>query len=121
MARVHSQVSHHKRRNKVLKRAKGFRGGRGKLYKSAKETLLRADAYAYRDRRRKKRDFRKLWIQRINSASRAFGLSYSQFIHGLKKAQIKLNRKILVSIALEDPEGFEQLVIKAKEAVETLP
>jgi len=118
MARAHYQVARRKRRKAVLKRAKGFWGARSRLYKTAKETLLRADAFAYRDRRRRKRDFRKLWIQRINAASRALGMSYSQFIHGCKTADIKLNRKMLALIAVEDPDGFSQLAEKAKKAVE---
>lgn len=116
MARVHNQVARRKRRKAVLKRAKGFWGARSKLYKTAKETLLRADAFAYRDRKRRKRDFRKLWIQRINAASRSLGMTYSQFIHGLKKADINLNRKMLALMAVEDPDGFSSLVDQVKEA-----
>jgi len=117
MARVHSQVARHKRHKKLLKRAKGFWGARGKLYKSAKETILRADAYAYRDRRRKKRDFRRLWIERINAAARAHGLSYSRFIDGLNKAGVILNRKMLALMAVEDEKAFADLVEKAREAL----
>ncbi|MFC1479279.1 50S ribosomal protein L20 [Planctomycetota bacterium] len=119
MVRVHSQVARRKKRKAVLKRAKGFWGARGRLYKTAKETLLRAEAYAFRDRRRRKRDFKKLWIQRINAASRALGMSYSQFVHGLNQAEIELNRKMLAAMAVEDPDGFAQLVEKAKKAVGT--
>ena len=119
MARVHSQVARRKKRKAVLKRAKGFWGARGKLYKTAKETLLRADSYAFRDRRRRKREFKKLWILRINAASRALGMSYSQFVHGLKQADIGLNRKMLALMAVEDPDGFTQLVEKAKKAIVT--
>jgi large subunit ribosomal protein L20 len=111
------QVARRKRRKKALKRARGFWGARSKLYKTAKETLLRADAYAYRDRRQRKRDFRKLWIQRINAAARNSGLSYSKFIAGLKKAEITLDRKILADMAVEDPAGFAELVGIAKKAV----
>ena len=116
MARVHMQVARRKRRKKVLKRAEGFWGARSKLYKTAKETLLRAGVFAFRDRRVRKRDFRKLWIQRINAAARALGMSYSSLIHGLDKAEITLNRKMLAEMAVSDPQGFEQLVGIARQA-----
>jgi large subunit ribosomal protein L20 len=103
-----------RRRNKVLKLAKGFRGARGKLFRSATEAVDRALNYAYRDRKVKKRDFRALWIARINAAARENGLSYSRLVHGLKKAEIGLDRKILAQVAVVDPAGFSAIVDKAK-------
>ena len=103
-----------RRRNKVLKLAKGFRGARGKLFRSATEAVDRALNYAYRDRKVKKRDFRALWIARINAAARENGLSYSRLVHGLKKAEIGLDRKILAQVAVVDPGGFSAIVDKAK-------
>lgn len=103
------------RRKKIIKQAKGYRGAKSKLYKKAKETLERALKYAYRDRRVRKREFRKLWIIRINAAVRADGLTYSRFIAGLKKANIGLNRKILAELAVNDPASFKTLAEKAKE------
>ncbi len=117
MARVTYGVARRKKRKKVLKRAKGFRGGRHALYKTAKETLLRGDMFAFRDRRVKKRNFRRLWIERINAATRALGMSYSRFMDGLKKAEIDLNRKMLSELAIHDPEGFKGLVETAKAAI----
>ena len=114
MARVTRGFKARRRRNKVLKLAKGFRGGRHRLYKSATEAVDRALGYAYRDRRMKKREFRSLWIVRINAAVRAFGLTYSQFITGLKKAEIGLNRKALADMAYNDPVAFGHLVEKVK-------
>lgn len=111
---VSGPVTRH-RRKKILKQAKGYRGAKSKLYKKAKETLERALKYAYRDRRVKKREFRKLWIIRINAAVRANGLTYSKFIIGLKKANIGLDRKILSELAINDPEAFKTLTEKAKE------
>jgi large subunit ribosomal protein L20 len=110
-------VSSHKRKKKVLKQAKGFTGGRGKLYRSAREAVNRAMSYAYRDRRVRKRDFRRLWIARINAAARTNGLSYSRFINGLKKSDIEINRKLLSEIAINDAEGFSKLAEIAKEAL----
>jgi large subunit ribosomal protein L20 len=103
-----------RRRNKVLKLAKGYRGARGKLFRSATEAVDRALNYAYRDRKVKKRDFRALWIARINAAARENGLSYSRLVHGLKKAEIGLDRKILAQVAVVDPAGFSAIVDKAK-------
>jgi large subunit ribosomal protein L20 len=97
------------RRKKVLKQAKGYVGGRHRLYKSANETVLRAGAFAYRDRKQKKRRARALWIIRINAACRQAGLSYSAFMNGLKKAGIGLDRKILAELAVSDPTGFARL------------
>lgn len=105
-----------RRRNKVLKAAKGFRGGQSKLFRTAKERVMRADQFAYRDRRAKKRDFRSLWIVRIGAATQALGLSYSRFINGLKQLGADLNRKILADLAATAPKAFEDLVnqVKAK-------
>jgi large subunit ribosomal protein L20 len=103
-----------RRRNKVLKLAKGFRGARSKLFRSATEAVDRALNYAFRDRKVKKRDFRALWIARINAAARDNGLTYSRLIHGLKQAEIGLDRKILAQLAVADPKGFSVIVEKAK-------
>jgi large subunit ribosomal protein L20 len=99
-----------RRRNKVLKLARGFRGGHSKLFRTAADTVDRALAYAYRDRKVKKRDFRSLWIARINAGTRMNDLSYSKFIHGLKLAGIALDRKVLAELAIADPTGFSSLV-----------
>lgn len=103
-----------RRRNKVLKLAKGFRGARSKLFRSATEAVDRALNYAFRDRKVKKRDFRALWIARINAAARDNGSTYSRLIHGLKMAEIGLDRKILAQLAVADPKGFSVIVEKAK-------
>lgn len=106
-----------KAKRRLYKRAKGYRGGRGNLLRTVKETLLRAGAYAYRDRRVRKREFRKLWIIRINAAVRERGLRYSEFIHGLKKAGIELDRKTLSEMAISDPNAFDQIVKEAQAAL----
>jgi len=98
-----------RRRKKVLKLAKGFRGGRSKLYRTAADAVDKALMYAYRDRRARKRDFRRLWISRINAAARMNNLSYSKLIHGLKLANIELDRKVLAELAVSDPSGFAQV------------
>ena len=98
-----------KRRNKILKLAKGFRGGRSKLFRTAADAVDKALMYAYRDRRVRKRDFRKLWILRINAAARMNDMSYSKFIHGLKVANIELDRKVLAELAISDPLAFTQI------------
>ena len=98
-----------KRRKKILKLAKGFRGGRSKLFRTAADAVDKALMYAYRDRKVRKRDFRRLWIARINAAARMNNISYSKFIHGLKLANIELDRKILAELAISDPPGFTQL------------
>ncbi len=98
-----------RRRNKVLKLARGFRGGRSKLYRTAADAVDKALMYAYRDRRARKRDFRRLWIARINAASRMNDLSYSKFIHGLKLANVELDRKVLAELAVSDPSAFSQV------------
>jgi len=104
-----------KRRKKVLKLAKGYRGGRSKLFRTAADAVDKALMYAYRDRRVRKRDFRKLWIARINAAARMNNLSYSKFIHGLKLAGVELDRKVLAELAISDPMGFTQIVSLASE------
>ncbi|MDD2851470.1 MAG: 50S ribosomal protein L20 [Desulfuromonadaceae bacterium] len=116
MARVKRGFKARRRRNKVLKLAKGYRGARSKLFRSATEAVDRALNYAFRDRRVKKRDFRSLWIVRINAASRLNGLSYSKFIFGLKKANVQIDRKVLADIAVTDPNGFAQIAEVAKAA-----
>ncbi|MFN7065886.1 MAG: 50S ribosomal protein L20 [Aquificaceae bacterium] len=109
--------SSRKFKKKVLKLAKGFRGQRKKVYRRAKEYVFRALQYQYRDRRQRKRQFRRLWIARINAAVRLHGLSYSKFMNGLSKAGININRKALAHVALRDPEAFVHIVNKAKEAL----
>ncbi len=107
-------AARNKAKNRLYRKAKGYRGGRGNLLRTDKETLVRAEAYAYRDRRVRKRDFRRLWIIRINAAVRQHGMRYSVFIHGLKKASIKLDRKMLSEMAISDPESFAQIVEMVK-------
>ena len=114
MPRVKRGFKARRRRNKVLKLAKGYRGARGKLFRSATEAVDRGLNYAFRDRKVKKRDFRALWIARINAAARTNGLSYSRLVHGLKVAEIGLDRKILAQLAATDPAGFRAVVEKAK-------
>lgn len=104
-----------RRRNSVLKQAKGFRGGQSKLFRTATERVNKSLQYAYRDRRVKKRDFRALWIVRINAATKSLGLSYSRFIHGLKELKIDLNRKVLAEMAIFQPKIFEDLVKQVKD------
>ncbi len=115
--RVSNGSATRQRRNRVLKRAKGFRGGRSRLFRTAKETILRAEAFAYTGRRRKKRDFRRLWIIRLSAAAELNGMMYSRFINGLKKAGINLNRKELSELAIHDPAIFTQVCEKAKAAL----
>jgi large subunit ribosomal protein L20 len=103
------------RRKKVLKLAKGYRGGRSKLYRTAADAVDKALMYAYRDRRQRKRDFRRLWIARINAGARINNLSYSRFIHGLKKADVTLDRKVLAELAISDPAGFAQIAALASQ------
>jgi large subunit ribosomal protein L20 len=104
-----------RRRNKVLKLAKGYRGGRSKLFRTAADAVDKALMFAYRDRRVRKRNFRKLWIARINAATRMNNLSYSKFIHGLKLAGVELDRKVLAELAISDPRGFSQIASLASE------
>ncbi|WP_187647665.1 50S ribosomal protein L20 [Nitrosophilus labii] len=115
--RVKTGIVRRRRHKKILKLAKGFYSGRRKHFRKAKEQLERSLVYAYRDRRQKKRDFRKLWITRINAACRLNDISYSRFIHGLKKAGIELDRKILADLAMNEPENFAKIVEKAKAAL----
>src|SRR5229473_4002414 len=116
MPRVKSNVARLKRKNKIMKLAKGYWGGRSKLWKAAKESVERAQKYAYRDRRRKKGDFRRLWITRINAAARLHELTYGRFMNGLRKAGVTVNRKILADLAVRDPVAFAQLAEVAKQA-----
>ena len=106
------------KRKKILGLAKGYRGTKSKLYRSAKESVEKALQYAYVGRKRKKRDFRRLWIVRINAAARNHGMSYSQFMHGMKLAEIELDRKVLADLAVKQPEAFEAIAGKAKDAIE---
>jgi large subunit ribosomal protein L20 len=114
MVRVTNTPATRKRRKKILKMAKGYWGRRGSLYKNAKETVMRALRYAYRDRKQRKRHIRSLWIVRINAASRMNGLNYTTFISGLKKAGVTLDRKVLADIAVRDEAGFAELAKVAK-------
>ena len=117
MSRVSSSVASRKRKKKVLKLAKGYRGGRSKLFKTAKESVHRALVYSYRGRRERKRDFRRLWIARINAAVSQHDIRYSVLIHALDKSGIKLNRKILADLAVQDSDAFKAVVDKAMAAV----
>ncbi|WP_024789829.1 50S ribosomal protein L20 [Lebetimonas sp. JH292] len=117
MMRVKTGTVRRKRHKKILKMAKGFYSGRRKHFRKAKEQIERSLVYAFRDRKQKKRDFRKLWIVRINAACRLNDISYSRFINGLKKAGIELDRKILADLAMNEPEVFAAVVQKAKEAL----
>ena len=117
MARVKGGIVARARRKKILKEAKGYFGSKHRLYKTAKEQLLHSGVYAYRDRRQKKRDFRKLWITRINAACRENEISYSKFINGLNKAGLTINRKMLAELAIDSPKAFTDLVDIAKDAL----
>ena len=117
MARIKGAIMTRKRRNKVLRLAKGYYGSKSKLFKTAKQAVMKSGNYAYIGRKQKKRDFRRLWITRISAACKMNGINYSTFINGLKKAGIELNRKKLSEIAIADPEGFAALVEKAKAAL----
>jgi large subunit ribosomal protein L20 len=114
MPRATVSVASRRRRKKVLKQARGYFGARSRLFRTAREAVNRAQAYAYRDRRRRKRDFRRLWISRINAAARINGVSYSRLIHGLDKADIAVNRKVLADLAVRDPGAFTAVVEQAK-------
>ena len=116
MTRVKRSTNARKKRKATLERAKGFRGEAKSNYKRAKEAVMKADSYAYRDRRNRKRDFRKLWITRINAAARQNGMSYGAFMHGLKLAEIELDRKVLADIAVHDAETFRRFADAAREA-----
>ncbi len=117
MPRVKSNVARLKRKKKVMKLAKGYFGGRSKLWKAAKESVERAAKYAYRDRRRKKGEFRRLWIIRINAAARLHEISYNRLMNGLRKAGVEINRKLLADMAVHDPTAFGQLAEVAKKAL----
>ncbi|WP_147803429.1 50S ribosomal protein L20 [Alkalicoccus halolimnae] len=115
MARVKGGYTARRRRKRVLKLAKGYTGSKHRLFRTAKDQVMKSHLYAYRDRRQKKRDFRKLWITRINAAARTNGLSYNRLMHGLKTAGIDMNRKMLADIAIHDEKAFADLASKAKE------
>jgi large subunit ribosomal protein L20 len=117
MSRATNAVSRRKRRKKVLGQAKGYWGRKHSSYRFANEQLMRSGAYAYRDRRARKRDFRRLWITRINAAARKEGMTYSELIHGLDQAGVEVNRKMLADIAVRDPEAFRRFAELAREAV----
>ena len=119
MARVKRAVNAHKKRREVLEQASGYRGQRSRLYRKAKEQLLHSATYEYRDRKKRKGDFRKLWITRINAAARIDGLSYSRFINGLKRADVEVDRKVLADIAVRDAAAFTALVETARAALPT--
>ena len=117
MARVKRAVNAHKKRRVILERASGYRGQRSRLYRKAKEQVTHSLVYSYRDRKARKGDFRKLWIQRINAASRAQGLTYNRLIQGLKVAGVEVDRKIMADLAVNDPAAFTALVETAKAAL----
>jgi large subunit ribosomal protein L20 len=121
VARVKRAVNAHKKRRVVLERASGYRGQRSRLYRKAKEQMLHSLGYAYRDRRARKGDFRSLWIQRINAAARANGMTYNRFIQGLKAAGVEIDRKNLAELAVSEPAAFTALVEVARAAVPTAP
>ncbi len=117
MSRVKRGVAAKARHKKVLKKAKGYYGARSKLYKTAKQAVIKAGQYAYRDRRQRKRQFRALWITRINAGARLHGMSYSQLINGLNKANIDIDRKVLADVAVHDPDAFGAIVQQARAAL----
>ncbi|HBQ85182.1 MAG TPA: 50S ribosomal protein L20 [Syntrophomonas sp.] len=117
MPRVKRGVSSHQRHKKILKLAKGYRGSKSKLFRVANQQVMKSGNYAYAHRRLKKRDFRKLWIARINAAARDNGTTYSRMVHGLKVAGVDINRKVLAEMAIADPSGFTQLVELAKKSL----
>src|ERR687895_1119594 len=117
MARAARSIHARKKRRKVLKQAKGYRGQKSRSYKKAKEQVWKSGVYAYEGRKQRKRDFRSLWIQRINAASREHGLSYSRLVHGLRLAEIDLDRKVLADLAATEPEAFAAVVAQAKNAL----
>jgi large subunit ribosomal protein L20 len=118
MSRVKRSVHAKKKRREVLERTKGFRGEANSHYKSAKEAVLKADTYQYRDRRNRKRDFRRLWIVRINAAARENGLTYGKMIHGLSLAGVEVDRKMLADLAVRDPQAFARFASRAQEALD---
>ena len=115
MPRANSSVPRHRRHRKIVKQAKGYYGARSRTFKAAKDAVWKAGTYAYRDRRVRKRDFRRLWIARINAAARINNISYSKFMHGLKLANVELDRKVLAELAISDPTGFSQIVKAASQ------
>ncbi len=117
MARVKGGINTRKRHKRILKLAKGYRGGKSKLFRTAKQAVMKSLAYAYVGRKQKKRDFRRLWISRISAQAKMNGMNYSTFMNGLKKAGIEMNRKMLAEIAVSDKEAFASLVEKAKAAL----
>jgi large subunit ribosomal protein L20 len=117
VARVKRAVNAHKKRRVVLERASGYRGQRSRLYRKAKEQMLHSMTYAYRDRKKRKGDFRRLWIQRVNAAARANGMTYNRFIQGIKAAGVEVDRKVLADMAVNDPPAFAALVEVARAAV----
>ena len=119
MARVKRSVNAQKKRREILEQASGYRGQRSRLYRKAKEQVTHSLAYSHRDRRARKADFRKLWIQRINAAARAEGMTYNRFIQGIKAAGVEVDRKILAELAVSDPKAFAALVEVAKAGVNT--
>ncbi len=119
MPRTRKGAARRQARKRLLRRAKGYFGSRSKLYRVAKQAVMRSDQYAYRDRRRKKRDFRRLWITRISAACRQRDISYSQFMGGLRKAQVQLDRKALAELALNDPAAFDAVVAEARSGLES--
>ncbi len=119
MSRITSGPATRRRKKKILKAAKGFRGGRSKLYRTARESVNRALVFSYRDRKRRKRDFRRLWIIRINAAARKNGLSYNRFMEGLQKADVEINRKVLADLAISHPEEFTHLTEVARQNLES--
>ena len=121
MARVKRSLNAKKKRRVVLERAKGYRGQRSRLYRKAKEQLLHSMTYAYRDRKDRKGNFRRLWIQRINAAARANGLTYNRFVQGLKAAGVEVDRKVLADLAVSEPEAFAALVSTAQNALANAP
>lgn len=116
MPRVKRGVTARRRHKKILKQARGYYGARSRVYRVAKQAVIKAGQYAYRDRKQKKRDFRRLWIVRINAAARQNGLSYSQFMAGLKKAKIDIDRKMLAELAVYNKDAFAKLVVTANQA-----
>ncbi|MGJ7908393.1 50S ribosomal protein L20 [Actinopolyspora sp. H202] len=117
MARVKRSVNAQKKRRKILESAKGYRGQRSRLYRKAKEQMLHSQVYSYRDRRARKGEFRKLWIMRINAASRQNGMSYNKFMQGLKAAEVEVDRKMLAELAVNDPQAFTALCDKARSSL----
>lgn len=113
MPRTRKGATRHQKKKRLLKQTKGYVGARGKLYRVAKQSRMKADQYAYRDRRNRKRDFRRLWITRISAACRQRGMTYSRFVGGLRKAGVELNRKMLAELALNDPKAFDAVIEQA--------